>query len=71
MTKKEYVERNIGITFDFVRHIIDHSDLIKTIPDGAELDFIDKDIPLKVKEQTKGKKLVRYRVQHTFESIKA
>lgn len=39
MTKKEYVEKNIGITFDFVRHIIDNPELVETVPDGAELDF--------------------------------
>ena len=69
MTKKEYVEKNIGITFDFVRHIIDNPELVETVPDGAELDFIDKDIPFKANEQKK-KRLVRYRVQHTFEPIK-
>ena len=40
MTKKEYIDRNIGVTFDFVKHVIDHPELIDTIPDGAELDFI-------------------------------
>jgi hypothetical protein len=49
MTKKEYVERNIGMTFDFIRHLIDHPEVINTIPDGAELDFIDKDMSFKVK----------------------
>jgi hypothetical protein len=71
MTKKEYVERNIGVTFDFVKHIVDHPELIDTIPDGAELDFIDKDIPLKTKVQLKRKKVMRYKVQHTFEPVKA
>ena len=71
MTKKEYVERNIGVTFDFVKHIIDHPELMDTIPDGAELDFIDKDIPLKTKEQLKKKRVTRYKVQHTFEPVKA
>lgn len=71
MTKKEYVARNIGVTFDFVKHIIDHPELMDTIPDGAELEFIDKDIPLKTKEQLKKKRVTRYKVQHTFEPVKA
>ena len=33
MTKKEYVERNIGVTFDFIKHIIDNPELMDTIPD--------------------------------------
>lgn len=69
MTKKEYTERNIGITFDFIRHLIDHPEIIDTIANGAELDFIDKDIPFKVKRQDKGKKVARYRVEHVFESL--
>jgi hypothetical protein len=71
MTKKEYVERNIGITFDFVRHVIDHPELIDTIPDGAELDFIDKNMPVKTQGRIKRKKVTRYKVQHIFEPIKA
>lgn len=70
MTKKEYAERNIGVTFDFVKHIIDHPELMDTIPDGAELDFIDKDIPLKTKKQLKKKRVTQYKVQHTFEPVK-
>jgi len=70
MTKKEYAERNIGVTFDFVRYIIDHPELIETIPNGAELDFIDKNVPIKMKEQ-KRRRIVRYKVQRTFEPIKA
>lgn len=69
MTKKEYVERNIGMTFDFIRHLIDHPEIIDTIPNGAELDFIDKDIPFKIKRHDKGKKVARYRVEHIFEPI--
>lgn len=57
MTKKEYVQRNIGLTFDFVKHISDHPEIIDTIPDGAELDFIDRDVPLKTKAPFKKKKL--------------
>lgn len=71
MTKKEHIERNIGMTFDFARHLIDHPEIIDTIPNGAELDFIDKDMPFKVKEHTKKKKIARYRVEHLFEPIKA
>jgi hypothetical protein len=72
MTKKEYMERNIGITFDFIRHLIDHPEIIDTIPNGAELGFIDKEIPFKIKRQGKGKKVERYRryrVEHIFESL--
>lgn len=69
MTKKEIVERNIGITFDFVKHIVDHPEVIDTIVGGAEIDFIDKDMPSKVREPIRRKKVARYRVEHRFEAI--
>ncbi len=70
MTKKEFVERNIGMTFDFIKQLIEHPEGIESIPNGAELDFIDKDIPLKLKEQAKGGRVIRYKVEHVFEPIK-
>lgn len=70
MTKKEYAERNIGMTFDFVRHLIEHPDILNTVTDGAELDFIDKDMPTKEKERVKKKKVISYKVEHIFEPVK-
>ena len=70
MTKKEYVTRNIGLAFDFVRHLIDHPEDIEKIPDGAELDFIDKDLPYKSTSEVKDAKVARYKVEHRFEAIK-
>ena len=71
MTKKEYIERNIGMTFDFIKYLIDHPEAIELIPDGAELDFIDKDMPFLIKEGTEeAKPVIRYKVEHVFEPIK-
>jgi hypothetical protein len=69
MTKREYVERNIGMTFDFVRHLIDHPEALESLPNGVELDFIDKDMPVKLKKHQKGKRIARFRVEHIFGSI--
>jgi len=70
MTKKEFADKNIGITFDFLRRIVDEPAIADTIPDGAELDFIDKDMPLKVKPPARGKKIMRYKVGHVFEPVR-
>ena len=70
MTKKEYIERNIGMPFDFIKQLIDHPEAIESIPDGTEIDFIDQDIPVKIKEETNGEKIARYKVEHVFEPIK-
>ncbi len=70
MTKKEYVERNISLTFDFLRYVVDHPDIIDTITDGAELDFIDNIMPFKEKPAEDEKKIERYKINHIFEHIK-
>ncbi|MBI4650409.1 hypothetical protein HY745_03805 [Candidatus Desantisbacteria bacterium] len=71
MTKKENIERNIGMTFNFIKHLVEHPEIINTLPDGAEITFIDKDMPFKAKEYPKRKKIARYRIEHIFEPIKA
>jgi len=43
MTNKEYVDRNIGLTFDFLRQIIDDPSVLDNIQDGAIIDFVEKD----------------------------
>lgn len=58
------------MTFDFVKQLIDNPEAIESIRDGAELDFIDKDMPVRIKEETEGESVVRYKVEHVFEPIK-
>ena len=40
------MKRNISLVFDFLRYITDHPELINKIPNGGELEFLDKDFPL-------------------------
>ncbi len=44
MSEKHHVERDIALTFDFLRYAIDHPEMIDEIPDGAEIEFIGSDI---------------------------
>ena len=73
MTNKETVERNIGLTFDFVNHLIDNPNMVENLPDNFKLEFIEKDFPnverKQPKEETKAKK--KYvRVRNSFEFSK-
>lgn len=70
MTKKEYINMEIGMTFDFIRQVVDKPEILNMVPNGSELDFIDKDMPSKAKALVKGKKIARYKVEHIFEPIK-
>lgn len=43
MTHKETIERNIGLTFDFVNYLIDNKEEVEKLPDNFKLEFIEKD----------------------------
>lgn len=45
MTNKETIERNIGLTFDFVNHLMDNPTIAENLPDDFKLVFIEKDFP--------------------------
>ncbi|WP_436415845.1 DUF5647 family protein [Petrimonas sp.] len=74
MTKKEIIERNIGLTFDFVHHLMDNKDKLDKLPANFEIEFIDKDFKqVEMKKETvrteseAPKKYIR--VKRTFEAI--
>lgn len=45
MTNKETIERNIGLTFDFVNHLIDNSADLEKLPEEFTVEFVEKDFP--------------------------
>ncbi len=67
MKKDEIVKKNISLSFDFLRYLTDHPELIKKIPDGCELEFLDKDFPLIEAEiSVEGAEKAFLKVEHTF-----
>ncbi len=53
MTNKETVNRNIGLSFDFIRQIIRHPDILKEIKgNSVVIEFLQKDYPEKVKSDS-------------------
>lgn len=59
MTKKEKINRNIGLTFDLLRQIVDTPAMAEKIPNDSILEFVEKDFvtPEKVTENSKRKYL--------------
>ena len=45
MRHDEVVKKNITLVFDLLRYLIDHPELAEKLPDGSELEFLDKDFP--------------------------
>lgn len=35
------------MTFDFVRYLVDHPEMVDNIPNGAVIEFVDKEIAVK------------------------
>ena len=74
MTNKETIERNIGLTFDFVNFLIENPALVDDLPDDFMLEFVEKDFSkiekkLEVKTNPHWKKKF-VRVRNTFELTK-
>lgn len=67
MTSKEKINRNIGLTFDFVRHLIKNPKQAENLPNEFELEFIEKDFNVSADLNGKKKKLVK--VKNSFEVI--
>jgi hypothetical protein len=47
MTHKEVIQRNIGLTFDFVSYLHDNPGELDKCPDNFILEFKEKDFPVK------------------------
>lgn len=73
MRNDEIVSKNISLTFDFMRKVIDDPDILSAIPDGSEIDFIETDLPryiVKNRVEDAVEPIV-FRVEHTFHGIVA
>lgn len=68
MTNKELVHHNISLTFDFLREVVRHPEILDSVKEGAEIEFVQKNIVTRSKSGLK--KSTRYfKVLHKFEVI--
>ncbi len=68
MTNKETVNRNIGLTFDFIKQVIRNPEIMDSIEDNSTIEFLQKDYP----EREKSKRIIAdkfIRVKRKFELI--
>jgi hypothetical protein len=71
MRKDEIVKKNIGLTFDFIRAAVADPDLLDKIPDGAEIEFLDTDLP-RIETESRvdmEKPSVLFKVERNFHTI--
>ena len=45
MINKETINRNIGLTFDFVNYLMDSKEEVEKLTESFELEFLEKDFP--------------------------
>ena len=71
MRKDEVVKKNIGLTFDFFRAAVADPHLLDKIPDGAEIEFLETDLPrIETEERTDMEKPpVFFKVERNFQMI--
>jgi len=67
MTNKEKINRNIGLSFDFVRYLINNPKEVTKLPNNFEIEFIEKDFRIENLIDRKDKKLIK--VKNSFEII--
>jgi len=68
MTNKETVNRNLGLSFDFIRQIVKNPEMIDRIENNSTIEFLQKDYP----EREKTKRIIAdkfIKVKRNFEMI--
>ena len=67
MRKDEIVKKNISLVFDFLRYLTENPELAEKLPDGCELEFLDKDFPfIETETRGEGAEKAYLKVEHTF-----
>ncbi len=67
MTKKETINRNIGLAFDLLKEINKTPALLNKIPKAAVVEFVEKDFPKKETGGSEKRKRKYIRVRNEFE----
>lgn len=68
MTNKETVERNIGLTMDYVNYLIENPSLTENLPEKFSIKFLEKDFPT-IQSIADSKNNYKYiKVKNTFKT---
>jgi len=71
MTRNEIVKKNISLTFDFIRYLAKKTDFLDKVPNGAEVEFLEIDLPIHISEvpENDSTRSALFKVEHTFREI--
>lgn len=68
MLYKEIINRNITLSFDFLREIVKSPSKLDEIPDNSTIEFVEKDRPGLRAEKNKDPDKY-FKVKHYFEKL--
>ncbi len=69
MTKDEIVKKNISLSFDFIRYLINNPEILAKISDDTEIEFFAPDLPLPMSTAKKESVKSVFKVGHTFREM--
>ncbi len=69
MTNKEQINRNIGLSFDFLRQVMKNPDLLDSVKNGTTIDFVEKDFK-KINRSSNKNRTKYFKVKSFFEAVK-
>lgn len=71
MTKKEQIRKNIRLTFQFIKYLIDHPKEVEKIPNHSEIIFLEDEFPITIHDKVKYEtnKTICYEVNRTFHPV--
>jgi hypothetical protein len=71
VNKNERVKKDISLCFDFIRYLIKNPEMLNRIPDNAEVDFLETDLPTTISEAEPPalRQGVLFKVEHVFEEV--
>jgi hypothetical protein len=55
MTNKQKISKDIHLTFEFLKQVVDNPKILDKIPNGSILEFVEGDIPEEEKSSKKKK----------------
>jgi len=71
VNKDERVKKHISLSFDFIRYLVKHPEIVNRIPDKAEVDFLEPDLPVNISDarQPAPSQGLLFRVEQVFEEV--
>lgn len=68
MTNKEIVNRNIGLSFDFLKQIVRNPAILESIKNNSVIEFLQKDYPEK-ESVNKSNPDHYFKIKREFEAV--